>query len=256
MPEEPLDKSYLDRKYFIDSKVYNCPFCNRRNVSYILTGHLKFDWNADKECYAYVARCSSCKKNSMHLSYDHIFRFAGNDGQGNSFWMFREDVEDIDSRIFYSVPTSFFTIDSRVPKVIRELITEADGCLKMNYLTGASACARKAIYVLLVQESATGDTYEERIKSLKSKYTSIDPELFDILGHIQQMTSDKIHEHSWDQWDSPTLTLIIETLNAVLFEICVHPDEKKQTISRIQKLREQALGKSSSRNSHLDHKTA
>ena len=70
------------------------------------------------------------------------------------------------------------------------------------------------------------------------------PELFDILGHIQQMTSDKVHEQSWDKWDSPTLTLTIETLKAVLFEIYVRPDERKQTISKIQKFREQALGKS------------
>ena len=122
----------------------------------------------------------------------------------------------------------------------------------MNYLTGASACMRKAIYELLDYEKLEDDTYENRIKSLKSQYSSIDPELFDILGHIQQMTSDKVHEQSWDKWDSATLTLITETLKAVLFEIYVRPDEKKQTISRIQKLREQALGKSSNRKTELN----
>ena len=122
----------------------------------------------------------------------------------------------------------------------------------MNYLTGASACARKAIYELLVHEKAAGDSYEERIKSLKEEYSAIHPELFDVLGHIQQMTSDKIHEQSWDKWDSPTLTLIIETLKAVLFEIYVRPDEKKQTISKIQKLQEQALGKSANETTEVN----
>ncbi len=68
------------------------------------------------------------------------------------------------------MPTSFFVIDARIPGIIRELITEAKGCLKMNFLTGASSCARKAIYELLVIERAEGADYETRIKSLKPKY--------------------------------------------------------------------------------------
>ena len=177
----------------------------------------------------------------MHLSYDRLHESFGDSRQ---HYRFERDIEDIDSHIFYSVPTSFFTIDRRVPRVIRELITEAEGCLKMNYLTGASACMRKAIYELLDYEKLEDDTYEDRIKSLKSQYSSIDPELFDILGHIQQMTSDKVHEQSWDKWDAWTLKLIIETLKAILYEIYVLPDEKKQRKNSIQQLREQALSKS------------
>ena len=108
----------------------------------------------------------------------------------------------------YTQPTSFFTIDSRIPRIIRELITEAEGCLKMNFITGASACMRKAIYELLVKENAIGDDYTDRIRSLKQKYPDSD-ESFDVLSHIQDMTSDKIHEQSWDKWDSKNLKLII-----------------------------------------------
>ena len=238
MSEESLDKSYLDRKYFIDPDVYNCPFCNRRNVSYYLTDCLKFDWSAEKKCHVYVAKCSSCERASMHLSFDRIHRLTGQ-------YAFTEKMGDIDSHIFYSVPTSFFTVDKRVPKIIRELITEAEGSLKMNYLTGASACVRKAIYELLVYEKIIDGDYEARIKSLKGKYSSIDPELIDVLGHIQQMTSDKIHEQSWDKWDSPNLKLIIETLKIVLHKIYVQPDEDKQQTNKIQQLRQQALKKPS-----------
>ena len=196
MPKEYLDKSYLDSKYFIDSYVYNCPFCNRGNVAYRITKHLEFDWSTDKKCHVYVAKCSSCDRQSMHLSFDSIHSY----NQYNSNLKF--SVENIDSQIFYSVPTSFFTIDKRVPKIVRELITEAEGSQKMNYLTGASACARKAIYELLNYEKVEGKDYEGSIKSLRNKYPSIDPELFDVLGHIQQMTSDKVHEQSWKKWDS------------------------------------------------------
>ena len=243
MSEEKLDQSHLDRKYFIDPDVYNCPFCNRRNVSYFTTDHLEFDWSAERKCHVYTVKCSSCKRKSMHLSFNWIHSTYSI--KGRNYWRFTEGIEDIDSSLFYSVPTSFFTVDTRVPRIIRELITEAEGSLKMNYLTGASACIRKAIYELLVHEKLTDGEYEARIKSLKDKYPSIDPELFDVLGHIQQMTSDKVHEQSWDKWDSPNLKLITETLKIVLHEIYVLPDEKKQQTNRIQQLRQEALGEPS-----------
>jgi len=47
--------------------------------------------------------------------------------------------------------------------------------------------------------------------------------LFDNLGDIQDMTSEKVHEQSWDKWDSNALRLIIETLKIILYEIYVQP---------------------------------
>ena len=228
------DESALDNKYFIDDTVYNCPFCNRKNVAYEITDEYLFNWNVDKSCYVYFVQCSYCKNKSMHLSYENI-RDKRRIVAG--FFPFIRDI-DIDSKIFHSVPTSFFVIDSRIPRVIRELITEAEGCLKMNFLTGASACMRKAIYELLILEKAEGADYESRIKSLKQSHSDSDPQLFDILAHIQEMTSDKIHEQSWDKWDSPYLRLIIETLKTVLHDIYVLPAIKKERSLEIQRLRE------------------
>ena len=245
MSEENLDQSYLDSKYFIDPYVYNCPFCNRRNVSYGPTGYLEFDWSTEKRCHVYIAECFSCNRKSMHLSDDDLLGERVHLGGGGYGWRFTEEVADIDSHIFYSAPTSFFTVDKRIPKIIRELITEAEDSLKMNYLTGASAWVRKAIYELLVHEEIEGETYEDRIKSLKGKYPLINPELFDVLGHIQQMASDKVHEQSWDKWDSPNLKLITETLKIILHKIYVLPDEDKQQTNRIQQLRQEALKKPS-----------
>jgi len=228
------DRSDLDKKYFIDDTVYNCPFCNRRNVRYKIVLGTQFDWNNSKKCYVFFAQCLSCDRVSMHLSYDELTiptSFRGD-------WIMKSAVGDIDSKIFYSAPTSFFVIDSRIPALIRELITESEGCLKMNYLTGASACMRKAIYELLIKEKAEGKDYDSRIKSLKSKYPSIDPELFNILSAIQDMTSDKIHEQSWDEWNSPTLKLIIETLKNILYEIYVISEIKKDKLTIIKQLRE------------------
>jgi|SRR3989344_7077355 len=228
-----LDHSHLDKKYFISNDIYNCAFCNRRNVKYSLYDSFSFNWDTKKICYGYLIKCSSCGGKSMHLAYTKLTYENG---------YLREDL-DFDSLIFYSVPTSFFVIDERIPKVIRELITEAEGSLKMNFLTGSSACMRKAIYELTIHEKSEGANYEDRIKSLKSKYANTDPELFDILAHIKDMTSDKVHEQSWDNWDSKYLKLIIETLKAVLHEIYVIPSVKKERSSAVMKLKEQVFGK-------------
>ena len=75
----------------------------------------------------------------MHLSCQKVTEY-------NNKHVFA--VADIDSKIFYSVPSSFHVVDvvdERIPRNIRELITEAEGCLKSNFLTGASACTRKVV---------------------------------------------------------------------------------------------------------------
>ena len=225
------DDSHLDLKYFIDRHIYNCAYCNRRHVAYNNLGSNEFDWSNAKKCAAWFVECKSCKHVSMHLTYQTL-----QDPAYPTDYVFKDT--DLDAAFFYSVPTSFFVMDTRIPRVVRELITEAEGCIKMNYLTGASACCRKAIYELTAIEEAEGEDYEARIKFLKAKFSFVDPELFDILCHIKDMTSDKIHEQSWDNWDSKHLTLFLETLKAILHEIYVVPDEKKSRSRSVQSLLE------------------
>jgi hypothetical protein len=225
------DKSHLDQKYFIDNRAYNCPFCNLRHTAYDNLGRTEFNWSTNKKCGIWIVVCRSCGKKSMHLTHKDLkdYGYSGN--------RFRNDI-DLDESIFYSVPTSFFVIDNRIPKIIRELITEGEGCIKMNYLTGASACCRKAIYELTITEKAEGDDYEGRIKFLKGKHRHIDPTLFDVLCRIQDMTSEKVHEQSWDKWDSEHLKLFLETLKAILHEIYVIPDEKRQRKQKVTEIYE------------------
>ena len=229
------DHSHLDSKYFLRIDTYNCPFCNRRHVTYQNLGKNSFDWSNEKRCEVWRVKCHSCKKVSMHMTFKYL--------QNNNYSTarFREDV-DLDKAFFYSVPTSFFVVDRRIPKKIRELITEAEGCAKMNYLTGASACTRKAIYELLSIQGTEGHNYDEKIKSLQLKHPVIDEELFEILGHIKDMTSDHVHEESWVAWTSGHLSLFLEALKTVLHEIYVVPDEKKNRTQAVRSLKE-VLGK-------------
>ncbi|MCW4345283.1 MAG: hypothetical protein N0E48_18280 [Candidatus Thiodiazotropha endolucinida] len=159
-------------------------------------------------------------------------------------WHFDLDnTQNLDDQFFYSVPTSFFSIDSRVPKVLRELMTEAEGSLKSNYLTGASVCARKMIYELAIIEGAEGDNYDARIKSLKTVRPDVDEEYFDTLLTIQQVTSDKVHEESYDGWEAKHLKLILSTLREIFENMYVIPELKKEKRKSILELKEKIIGK-------------
>lgn len=222
------DQSHLDGRYFVDTAVYNCPFCNRRHVTYRVFDYVRFDWTDKKTCTAVFVACGSCSKKSMHLTFEDLkIEHVGTGNGGNLYRFNRENGEDmgakLDRAFFYSVPTSFFVLDERVPKVLRELLTEAEGCLKSNYLTGASACARKIVYELGVLNKAVGENYEDRIKSLKEIHPEVEPAFFDTLLTIQQLTSTKVHENSYDGWEAKHLRVILVSLADVLHELYVVP---------------------------------
>jgi len=172
----------------------------------------------------------------MHLSFQELRESYRQYNQTYYKDKFMDGL-DIDSALFFSQPTSYFILDNRIPEKVRELIYEAENSRKSNYLVGASACLRKAVYELLEHEKAiiknkkTGHAdYEESIKALKTKFPAVAPELFDALGHIQEMTSDNVHEGSWEAWDSPKLRFIIELAKATLHEMYVVPEERKERL--------------------------
>ena len=243
------DLSHLDKKYFIDPHVYNCPFCRRNNVRYNLHTTFYFHWSEEKLCYAYLVQCLSigCAKFSIHLSYRDIRK--KNTVDPNFFDNVFADHIDIDSALFFSQPTSYFVLDNRIPKKIRELVSEAENSRKANFLVGASASIRKAIYELLKEEAVivknekTGRAdYQESIKELKRKFSKIEPEHFDDLGNIQQMASDQVHEDSWEAWDSPKLRFIIELAKTILYEIYVVPAERRNRSGQLSQMKSELSG--------------
>jgi hypothetical protein len=237
------DLSSLDSKYFIDQYVFNCPFCNRRHVSYTVAFPVFFNWTWDKMCYLHRAQCHSCGKISLHLTYEEIKTYEVKISSNLPCYRFNiKEGEDLDGKFFYSVPTSFFSLDERVPRVLRALMTEAEGCLKSNFLTGASACARKLIYELAAIEKAEGTDYESRLKSLKAKRPDVEPEYFDTLLTIQQVTSDKVHELSYDGWNSRHLRVILATLTEIFNAMYVIPKLRAEKRQSIIELKEEVLG--------------
>lgn len=234
-----MDESYLDDKYFIDEKTYNCPFCNRNNVRYSvrLGDTFRFDFSEGKECYGFIAECKSCEKRSLHLSYEKIFTTSYHDQENIPKNNYFHGIDKIDQKIFASIPTSFFVMDERVPKKLRDLISEAQDCLNMNLLTGASACIRKSIYELIEIEEAEGDDYDECISSLKENHPDAEEKYFEIIKHIKDMASDQVHEESWEEWDSEHIRLFLKTLRAIYQDIYVTPEDKKERRQEIIDLR-------------------
>jgi hypothetical protein len=182
----------------------------------------------------------------MHLTFQYLHLFETTPATARkTFWRFSFGEGDdagkiLEETFFYSVPTSFFVLDERVPTVLRQLLTEAEGCLKGNFLTGASACARKLVYELGVREKARGENYEDRIKSLKQIHPEVEGTFFDTLLTIQQLTSSKVHENSYDGWEAKHLRIILATLREVLHEIYVVPalreDRRKEILALKDKL--------------------
>ena len=240
------DQSHLDDRYFVDPYVYNCPFCNRRHVSYIVSTSVQFNWSNQTDCYVYFVTCHSCNKVSMHLSKQEIPLKYAYQLENQEYFRFSlsKDIDAgavLDSLFFYSVPTSFFVLDERVPSILRELLTEAEGCLKSNFLTGASACARKLVYELAKKENATGDNYDDRLKSLKINHPEIPEEYFDTLLTIQQVTSTKVHENSYDGWKSEHVRLILASLAEVLRELYVLPAQRRDRRESILDLKQKLM---------------
>ncbi len=229
------DDSHLDKKYFIDPMRYNCPFCNRRHVVYAISGTHDFNWTESKTCRVIYVKCGSCDKESMHLTFNDITYHTG------VAYRFKKEI-DIDDALFFSVPSSFFVVDNRIPRELRELMAEAEGCLKSNFLTGASACARKIVYELALRMKAKGEHYDDRVKALKTVLPDVDPTYFDTLLTIQEVTSDKVHEASFDGWEGKHLRLILASLSEVLNEIFVVPAVREAKRQSIVGLKAQVLG--------------
>ena len=213
----------------------------------MVEGGFEFDWREDKKCYGYIVMCGSkgCGRISMHLSYEQLWKYLARDRQ---YYFQKHDgyhergykEEEIDSHIFFSQPTSYFVLDNHIPAKIRELLHEAENSQRSNFLVGASACLRKAIYELLEHEKAIAENpktgradYQESVKTLKAKYSFVSSELFDALGNIQQMASDNVHEGSWQSWDSRKIKFIIELTKSILHEMYVLPAERKKTLGTL-----------------------
>ena len=69
----------------------------------------------------------------------------------------------------------------------------------------------------------------------------IEEDYFDTLLTIQQITSEKVHEQSYDGWEAKHLRLILSTLVELLNIIYVIPEIRKEKRKSILSLKNEIL---------------
>jgi hypothetical protein len=127
---------------------------------------------------------------------------------------------------------AFLTIDPRAPGAVRELLVEADGCVKAGFMTGGTVCAQRAIQTLLQHEGAEGGTYEARLHALSQKYPSVPQSLFALCIRLGEPGK----EHP--ALDVDRLKVLTVALKIMLYEIYVLGPDRADRLKYLQQMLE------------------
>jgi hypothetical protein len=124
----------------------------------------------------------------------------------------------------------FLNVDSRVPAAVRELLFEADGCLKAGFLTGGTVCAQRAIQTLLQHENADGASYEARLHALSQKFPSVPQSLFALCSRLGEPPKDH------PALDADRLKVLTVALKIMLYEIFVLGPDRAERLKYLQQM--------------------
>ena len=114
----------------------------------------------------------------------------------------------------------FLSLDEKVPMPLRALLDEADGCLRMTFLTGAGACAGRTLDLLAAEQGLVGVYRAEQIQQLGKKQPAVAESFLRGLSLVMNNPSGA--------WDEARVTLAIVILKAIAYEIYVLGPERKQ----------------------------
>jgi hypothetical protein len=125
---------------------------------------------------------------------------------------------------------AFLATDDYVPGAFRDLLSEADGCMQKGFLTGGTACARRALDLLLNVAKTDGTSYEDRLQSLGEKH-----------GIAKMLTSILVQCGGASAKDNATLSadvlqLFIVTMKAVVYELYVVGPERTNRLQYVSRL--------------------
>jgi hypothetical protein len=121
----------------------------------------------------------------------------------------------------------FLTVDRRVPEAIRQLVEEADGCASMSFNVGGSSCVRLAIRKAFELEEIEADDFRAGVIALGEKHHGVASTLFQVMDRL-------------GAGDEPlqidTLKALIATFKAVLYEMYVLGEERRETMAYLSEL--------------------
>ena len=121
----------------------------------------------------------------------------------------------------------FLTLDRRIPEQIRQLVAEADGCASMSFAVGGSSCMRLAIRQAFELESIASDDFHTAIVALRGKHPSVAPTLFQVIERLG--AGD-------EPLQADTLKALIATFKAVLYEMYVLGEERRETLAYLSEI--------------------
>ena len=125
---------------------------------------------------------------------------------------------------------AFHATDDYIPGAFRDLLSEAEGCMQKGFLTGGTACARRALDLLLNVAKTEGASYEDRLQSLGDKH-----------GIAKMLTSILVQCGGASAKDNATLSadvlqLFIVTMKAVVYELYVVGPERTNRLQYVSRL--------------------
>lgn len=226
-----------DKKRIINAQQHNCAHCGTKGANFYDIKYMVIDESENKKLGILTIRCNCCHKITTHIIKNvpdgfSDFHYEGSSGFKNGFYWYGEyhrvveNFADLNDNIIMSIPTPTFIIDAGIPKKLRDPLIEAGKCVKENALVGASACVRKAIYEFLLMEGATGDNYDEKIKSIKGNWAHLSDYL-DVLKGIKGVVSDQVHEDSFEAFSSDEIKYYVDVLEEIFREVYVIPKERQ-----------------------------
>ena len=121
----------------------------------------------------------------------------------------------------------FLTLDRRIPEQIPQLVAEADGCASMSFAVGGSSCMRLAIRQAFELESIASDDFHTAIVALRGKHPSVAPTLFQVIERLG--AGD-------EPLQADTLKALIATFKAVLYEMYVLGEERRETLAYLSEI--------------------
>jgi hypothetical protein len=114
----------------------------------------------------------------------------------------------------------FLMLDPQISPALRAILDEADGCVRLAFLTGGGACVVRALDLLLAEQGIVETDRPRQLRELSKKHPPIAESFLKML--LPGMND------STGIWDAPRLTLAIALLKAIAYEIYVLGPERAE----------------------------
>jgi hypothetical protein len=131
-----------------------------------------------------------------------------------------EGASDDAIRVVMAPLPHFLTLDPQISPALRAVLDEADGCVRLAFLTGGGACVVRGLDLLLSEQGIVETDRPRQLRELGKKHPAIAESFLRLLLPVMNDAAGV--------WDAPRLTLAIALLKAIAYEIYVLGPERAE----------------------------